>query len=375
MKEFIIKNAKVISPADGYFDKILDIVVRDGKIAAIGENLEEEGLEIYDARGQWVSPGFIDIHVHCFPFAVLGIEPDMLGLERGATTVLDAGTSGCNNYEDCFENYIKTAKTKIFTLINVSKEGLKELHELNDMNKIDEDTLLHCIAKHRKNIVGIKARASGSVVGQMGLKPIVKAKEIADKAQLPLVVHVGNYPPALGEVLDILGENDVVTHAFHGKNGGILDEHGKVIKEALVARQRGVKFDIGHGAASFSFVVFQKALKEGFDTDLISTDLHKENYLGPVYNIMNVITKMVNCGESFENAITKVTSAPADHFKLDHLGHIRVGDIADLSIFELVDCNEVAQDSMGQDIEIKSKMKLNRVFYSQGEETDYVQYP
>ncbi len=44
-----------------------------------------------------MTPGFIDIHTHCYPKAFLGLDPDVLGLERGATAILDAGSSGADN--------------------------------------------------------------------------------------------------------------------------------------------------------------------------------------------------------------------------------------------------------------------------------------
>ena len=41
-----------------------DILIRDGKIAAIGPKLKESAEETIDARGLIVTPGLIDMHVH-----------------------------------------------------------------------------------------------------------------------------------------------------------------------------------------------------------------------------------------------------------------------------------------------------------------------
>jgi dihydroorotase len=60
--EMLIKNAKVISPADG-LNSQLDILVRDGKIAEIGEGLSTDG-KIINAEGLCAVPGFVDMHVH-----------------------------------------------------------------------------------------------------------------------------------------------------------------------------------------------------------------------------------------------------------------------------------------------------------------------
>ena len=57
----LIKNGTVVNPAKKQ-NEVADILVKDGKIAAIGQNLNAEGAEIYDATGLIVAPGLIDIH-------------------------------------------------------------------------------------------------------------------------------------------------------------------------------------------------------------------------------------------------------------------------------------------------------------------------
>ena len=45
-------------------DKIADVLIEDGRIAAVGEKLQVTGAERLDASGRVVAPGFIDMHVH-----------------------------------------------------------------------------------------------------------------------------------------------------------------------------------------------------------------------------------------------------------------------------------------------------------------------
>jgi len=60
----LIRGGRVIDPAQG-LDASLDVRVRGGVIAQLGEHLElEDGEQVVDASGAFVAPGFIDMHVH-----------------------------------------------------------------------------------------------------------------------------------------------------------------------------------------------------------------------------------------------------------------------------------------------------------------------
>jgi dihydroorotase len=63
MAKLLIKNGRVIDPATRH-DRIADVLVDDGEIAAVGPDLSTAGAEILDASGLVVAPGFIDMHVH-----------------------------------------------------------------------------------------------------------------------------------------------------------------------------------------------------------------------------------------------------------------------------------------------------------------------
>lgn len=58
----LIKNGRIIDPANGV-DEVTDLLIKDGKIASIG-NVENYDGEIYDANGMIVAPGFVDLHCH-----------------------------------------------------------------------------------------------------------------------------------------------------------------------------------------------------------------------------------------------------------------------------------------------------------------------
>ena len=63
MSKLIIRNGRVMDPASN-LDAIRDVAIEDGRIAAIGQNLDAAGATELDASGLIVAPGFIDMHVH-----------------------------------------------------------------------------------------------------------------------------------------------------------------------------------------------------------------------------------------------------------------------------------------------------------------------
>jgi len=63
MSDLLIRNGRVIDPARGV-DMAADVLVRGGRIAAVGPSLAADGAEVLDASGLVVAPGFVDIHTH-----------------------------------------------------------------------------------------------------------------------------------------------------------------------------------------------------------------------------------------------------------------------------------------------------------------------
>jgi len=64
MRPLLLKGGRVIDPSRG-FDQVADVLVQDGKIAAVKAGLgAPDGAEVRDVRGQVVAPGLVDVHVH-----------------------------------------------------------------------------------------------------------------------------------------------------------------------------------------------------------------------------------------------------------------------------------------------------------------------
>ena len=163
------------------------------------------------------------------------------------------------------------------------------------------------------------------------------------------MIHIGNTAEELGPLLDKLRGGDIVTHAFTGRPPGILDAGGKVIEEAIDARARGVLFDVGHGAGSFSFAVAEPAAEHGFFPDTISSDLHRLNVAGPVFDLATTLSKYLYLDHSLDEVIAMATTRPAAAIGWeDRLGTLRVGAEADIALFRLEEGPVTLVDAMGE---------------------------
>ncbi|EPE3190599.1 amidohydrolase/deacetylase family metallohydrolase [Cronobacter sakazakii] len=331
MFDLILRQARLVD------DTLADIAIKDGKIAALG-SVTGEARATRDLNGEYyVSPGWIDLHVHCYPKSpIYHDEPDAVGVSTGVTTVVDAGSTGANDIDD-FYALTRGVATEVLALLNVSKVGLIAQNELADMANIDAAAAREAIARHPDFIVGLKARMSSSVVGENGIAPLERAKAIQqENGHLPLMVHIGNGPPPLDEIAARLSQGDIITHCFNGKPNRILTPQGQLRASVSDALERGVRLDVGHGSASFSFEVARQAIALGILPHTISSDIYCRNRInGPVRSLAHVMSKFLAIGLSLPQVIDCVTLHAAQALRLAHKGRMTPGADADLTIFDL----------------------------------------
>ncbi|EKP4475007.1 amidohydrolase/deacetylase family metallohydrolase [Cronobacter dublinensis] len=331
MFDLILRQARLVD------DTLADIAIKDGVIAALGE-VSGAARETRELNGEhYVSPGWIDLHVHCYPKSpIYHDDPDVVGIATGVTTVVDAGSTGANDIDD-FYALTRGVATDVLALLNISKVGLIAQNELADMTNIDAVAARDAIARHPDFIVGLKARMSSSVVGDNGIAPLERAKAIQqENGNLPLMVHIGNGPPPLDDIAARLCEGDIITHCFNGKPNRILTPQGALRASISDALRRGVRLDVGHGSASFSFEVARQAIAQGIVPHTISSDIYCRNRInGPVKSLAHVMSKFLAIGLSLPQVIDCVTLHAAQALRLKHKGRLTPGAHADLTIFDL----------------------------------------
>ncbi|MEU6710342.1 hypothetical protein ABZ897_02585 [Nonomuraea sp. NPDC046802] len=305
---------------------------------SIGPGASEARLEpTGDRPGELhIGPGWVDLHTHVYDaMTQISVPPDRVGLDTGVHVVADAGSAGQATIAGLARYVIPTARTHVRAWLNIGSHGLVHLRETSDPSFIDVDAALTAIDRHRDVVCGVKVRSSGAIVGAMGLQPLQLGRLVARTAGLPLLVHIGEAPPLIDDVLDLLDAGDVITHCYHGKTGTPWREDGTPTPPLARALDRGVLLDVGHGAASFTFEMAARAIAAGHPPHTISTDIHVRNINGPVHDLATTLTKLLTCGLSLNETIKAVTDTPREILRMDSPWLHDDGTINHATIFRL----------------------------------------
>ncbi len=345
--DLIVRGARILDPAQE-MDRVGDIAVHDGKIVTVGDLGGVTAHRVLAADGLIASPGWIDGHAHVFGGSVSGVDADRdAGIMTGVTTVVDAGSCGAGTWDGFREYVIERAATRVLGYLNISLMPSRGPRH-GDWANFDQKTTIRMAEREAAagRCVGIKVLASQTHCGNLTITPVKLARQAARFAGVGLMVHIGNAPPVIEDVLDLLGEGDIVTHCWHGKYGGLLGPDKQPLPQTRAAVERGVKFDIGHGSASFSFGTARRALDAGLPVHAISTDIHRGNVTSPVVDQGTTMAKFLHLGFSLPEVIRLSTVGPAQLIgREDEFGTLRPGACADITLFRVVDGDFALTDS------------------------------
>ena len=336
--DLIIKNGTVIDPAQGIIEK-KDVAIAGGKITAV-ENYISDGNshDVIEAEGLLVAPGLVDLHVHVWwGVAHLAIEADPACVYRGVTTAIDAGSSGSNTIAGFHRYVINQAHTRVLAFLHISGMGQldNDIGELEDIRWARVEQAVEAAKLHSDVIVGIKVRLTENIVGSNDLIALERALEAGQELSKPVMIHIGGSVNKFEQFLEKLRPGDIVTHSFTGRPHGILDNNNKVVDAAWDAMNRGVIFDVGHGAGSFSFPVAEACMEQGLGPGTVSSDVHRYNIRGPVFDLMTTLSKYIYLGYAIDDALALGSSKPSEAVGLpDNIGTLKVGADADIAIIE-----------------------------------------
>ena len=339
--DLLIQGGHVIDAKDR-ISAVRDVAIRDGKIAAVAEHIDPaSAVKTVSAKGLYVTPGLIDIHVHVYAstgeaHSYAGdnsVFPDGYTFRVGVTTVADAGCAGYKNFEDFKEHVIDRSKTRVLAFLNIVGAGMRGPKYENNLADMEAQPAADMAKKYPGLIIGIKtAHYSGPE-----WTPVEHAVEAGTLANIPVMVDFGANKPER-PITVLLGQKlrpgDIYTHCYSGLRNE-LDVSGHVNQGMIEGRKRGVIFDVGHGGGSFAWRIAVPMTKQGFWPDSISTDLHISAMNSGMKDILNVMDKFLALGMTVDDVIARSTWNPAREIHHDELGNLSVGSPADVAILRV----------------------------------------
>ena len=348
----VLKSGIIVQPRTGLRAQT-DLEIIDGRISSIGPADRSEAREIA-LDGAQVWPGLVDLHSHIHDGVLYAAIPaDESALRRGVVLVTDAGSVGAAGFRGFINFVVEPSAVRVASFLNVSSVGIIDVRvsEFADPAALNQDAVRVVAREHPDVVRGLKVRLSQKIAGGTPLKFLRAAVELGAELVLPVMVHVGATSCTLAEILRELRPGDIVTHCYHGHEEGIVQD-GHVIDAALDARDRGVIFDVGHGTTQFSYEVAQRAIASGFAPDVISSDLSRRNWYGPAYDLLSVVSKMIELGMDELDAVRAATYTPAGILGIPGYGSSSEGELAHLTVVKRLEEPDIMRDGHGRELAV-----------------------
>lgn len=354
--DMLIKGGHVIDPKNK-IDGKMDVAIKDGKIFRVAADIPASSAKkTVNAVGLYVSPGFIDIHVHVFAgteeqsFTGFGITngfgsvvPDDFTFRSGVTTVVDAGSSGWRDFYKFKKQTIDNSQTRVLAFISIAGHGMLGTVHAQDTTDMNPVATAFIMNEYPDIIVGIKAHHYRG----NDFTPVDRAIAAGKITNKPIIVDFGSSTPKLS-IKDLFLKHfrpgDIFTHTYSGsdmseKNPGgresVVDGNNKVKPFIFEAQKQGRIFDVGHGGGAFVWTTAINALKQGFYPNTISTDLYRNSRNAGMKDMANVMSKFLVMGMSVQDVILRSTWNPAQVIQHTELGHLSVGAEADVAVFNV----------------------------------------
>ncbi|MGH9614865.1 MAG: hypothetical protein ACRD4P_17520, partial [Bryobacteraceae bacterium] len=203
--DLLIEGGTVIDPAQN-LNGAMDVAVHQGKVLEVSRNIaKDRAAKIVSAKDRIVTPGFIDLHAHCYDGVSIGMNADHFCLSRGVTTVVDAGSAGYVAFPNFRKYVINASTTRIAALVHIEAIGTMMTEgALENLSWADPELTAKMAMDNRPVTVGIKIQLSKAITGSNDIEGLKRAIEAGKIAGLPVMVHIdGPYSP-LPDILKLM---------------------------------------------------------------------------------------------------------------------------------------------------------------------------
>jgi dihydroorotase len=287
--DLVLRGGRVIDAASG-LDGVADVAIRDGKIAAVQPAIaKRDARKSIDVGGRIVTPGLIDTHAHVYQYVTgsFGMNPDLVGIRSGVTTVIDQGGAAPLTIQGFRKFIVEPAVTRVYAFISNYLVGGLVGHrytELYGPHGVNVRETVKAIEGHRDIVKGIKAHAEVGGYSRWGIKTLKLAKEASRQARVPVYVHLGRLwaeadgaridpDTVVPEMVGLLDPGDVIAHPFTKNTGAFVSRDGTIHPLLFEAIRRGVRIDIGRGG-HMSFAAARTVLDAGIVPFTVGADIH-----------------------------------------------------------------------------------------------------
>lgn len=330
--DLVLRNAKYLDADKREFVEG-DIAIKDGKIVGINGNFS--GKEEKDLTGKYITPGFIDGHIHLESSVISPEDFAKIASIHGTTAVVTdpheiANVCGIDGIKYMLEK-TKNLPISVYAMVS-SCVPATEFDE--SFANLDSEATKKCFDLDPDRILGLAEMMN--FPGVIFKNPEVLAKiEIAKK----LGKRVDGHAPGL------TGE-DLKKYI----SAGIESDHEcSTIEEAIekinVAKELGQEFYImirqGTAAKNLEALAKLMNMPEYRDCCMFSTDDKHPEELKNEGHIDSIIRKAISLGVKPEDAYITATKNAAEYFGLENLGKIEVGRQADLAVLDDIKSVEI----------------------------------
>ena len=362
--DLLIAGGRVIDPGQN-LSAVRDVAILHGRVARIAENIPHtQARSVFDATDKIVTPGLIDLHSHVYEHGTpLGVNSDRVGIEAGVTTIVDCGTAGAAMFPGFRKFVIEGARTRIYALLNISTAGCCTDEIYLDPRLINIDAARAVIAEHRDLILGLKVRVRGRHEDlEHDTSVMTTARELADEMGIPIMMHWSIEP----DLLAILKRGDILTHPFNPVSqnnanvfGSGTTQADEVLPQILELKDRGIYTDGQLGTTHHSWEVSEKAMRQGWFPDAISTDVAR-NPDGTPASVLLPMSQYLHLGLSLDQVIECVTATPAAMLNYpEKVGSLEPDSPADVAVLDLEQGRFTFADGRRDDAQTR---ELSRLF-------------
>lgn len=310
MKKLLIRNGRVICPATGH-DGMADVLIEDGRIAAVGERLSASGAETVDAAGLVVAPGFIDIHVHLR-------EPGFTHCETIATGTRAAAAGGFTTV-CCMPNTNPVNDSATVTTYIVEKARREAAVRVCPVGAITKGSEGEELAAIGSMIAAGAVAISDDGRPVMNSRVMRRAMETARALGIPVIQHCEDLNLSAGG--DMHECADSVRLGLRGIPAAAEDV--MVARDILLAELTGARYHVAHISTKNAVAMVAFARRRGLPVTCEATPHHialDTRHLRP-YDSNYKMKPPLRSREHVEAVIEGIVSGAVDCLATDHAPH------------------------------------------------------